>query len=105
MPHSRKPVGIRLLNESTDMPTDPPGDLGFFAEPAPSWDEVGLVRLPPKRRGRKASLLSQVKQFQKAGLPVRAAESYVDGSSRFEFAEPEAQGVPIDTPDQPRRLI
>jgi hypothetical protein len=55
-------------------PPDPFDLWGFFAEPAPTFDEVGRVRLPPKRRVRRRPLASTVKQLWKA---ARAAGIHV----------------------------
>ena len=66
------------------MTSDPPDWVGFFAEPAPSPDEVGRVRLPPRRRVRR----STVPQVEKeAGRPVTVLTEALDGSRSFALAE------------------
>jgi hypothetical protein len=77
------------------MPADPPDDFGFFVEPAPSWDEVGIVKQPAKRRSRKPKPEIVVKRARAAGLQVT---SYTVGDVTVRLGEPDAapQGNDLD---------
>jgi hypothetical protein len=73
---------------------NPPPDWGFFAEPAPSLDEVGVVRVPLQPAKRRRVRLPSVKRVEKvSGKSVAAITYGADGSRTFAFGEP---GKPSD---------
>jgi hypothetical protein len=65
-------------------PSDPPDWFGFFAEPRPSPDEVGRVRLPPRRRIRRQTVPQVEKE---AGRLVTVLTIAPDGSRSFALGE------------------
>ena len=87
------------------MTSDPPDWVGFFAEPAPSPDEVGRVRLPPRRRVRRPTIPQVEKE---AGRPVTVLTVALDGSRSFALAEKageRARKAEVEEPNEARALF
>jgi hypothetical protein len=89
------------------MTSDPPDWFGFFAEPAPSPDEVGRVRLPPRRRIRRQTVPQVEKE---AGRLVTVLTNAPDGSRSFAFAlgentDERAKKAEVEKPNEARALF
>jgi hypothetical protein len=81
-------------------PSAPPDWFGFFAEPAPSPDEVGRVRLPPRRRVRRQTVPQVEKE---AGRPVTVLTEALDGSRSFALAEKAGERVKKAEVEEPNQ--
>ena len=87
------------------MTSAPPDWFGFFAEPAPSPDEVGRVRLPPRRRVRRQTVPQVEKE---TGRLVTVLTIALDGSRSFALAEKageRAQKAEVEEPNEARALF
>jgi hypothetical protein len=67
--------------------------------------KVGKLKQPTKRRPRKVTLMGALRQADKAGHPAKSAISHPDGRIELHFAESGSEGIPIETPEQLRKLI
>jgi hypothetical protein len=86
-------------------PSDPPDWFGFFAEPRPSPDEVGRVRLPPRRRIRRQTVPQVEKE---AGRLVTVLTVAPDGSRSFvlgEKTDERAKKAEVEKPNEARALF
>jgi len=87
------------------MTSAPPDWFGFFAEPAPSPDEVGRVRLPPRRRVRRQTVPQVEKE---AGRLVTVLTVAPDGSRSFvlgEKTDERAKKAEVEKPNEARALF